>query len=53
LIHGYAAGLRLGEVCRLQVQDIDSRRMVLHVRTGKGGKERLTVLSPASSAWWR
>jgi len=29
----YAAGLRLGEVCRLQVQDIDSRRMVLHVRT--------------------
>ena len=42
----YAAGLRLGEVCRLQVTDIDSRRMVLHVRAGKGAKERLTILSP-------
>jgi integrase/recombinase XerD len=41
----YAAGLRLGEVCRLQVTDIDSRRMVLHV-LGKGSKERLTILSP-------
>jgi len=38
--------LRLGEVCRLQVTDIDSRRMVLHVRAGKGAKERLTILSP-------
>jgi len=41
----YAAGLRLGEVCHLRVPDIDSQRMVIHV-TGKGGKERLTVLSP-------
>jgi integrase/recombinase XerD len=41
----YAAGLRLKEVCHLQVPDIDSRRMAIHVR-GKGGKERLTVLSP-------
>jgi integrase/recombinase XerD len=29
----YAAGLRLSEVCHLQVPDIDSKRMVLHVRT--------------------
>jgi integrase/recombinase XerD len=41
----YAAGLRLGEVCPLRVTDIDSARKVIHVR-GKGGKERLTVLSP-------
>src|SRR5262245_7711845 len=41
----YAAGLRLGEVCRLRVADVDSSRMVIHVRTAKGGKERLTVLS--------
>ena len=40
------AGLRLGEVCRLRVPDIDSSRMVIHVRTAKGGRERLTVLSP-------
>ncbi len=42
----YGAGLRLSEVCQLQVTDIDSKRMVVHVRAGKGAKERLTVLSP-------
>jgi integrase len=42
----YAAGLRLGEGCRLRVEDIDSQRMVLHIRCGKGNRERLTVLSP-------
>ncbi len=41
----YAAGLRLGEVCHLRVEDIDSRRLVIRVR-GKGNRERLTVLSP-------
>jgi integrase/recombinase XerD len=41
----YAAGLRLGEACRLRVEDIDSRRMVIRV-LGKGSRERLTVLSP-------
>jgi integrase len=38
--------LRLGETCHLRVEDIDSQRMVIHVRAGKGAKERLTVLSP-------
>ena len=42
----YAAGLRLGEVCQLRVEDIDSKRMVIRVRNGKGNQERLTVLSP-------
>jgi site-specific recombinase XerD len=43
----YAAGLRLGEVLRLQVRDIDSQRGVLHIRAAKGRKDRLVPLSPA------
>jgi site-specific recombinase XerD len=42
----YAAGLRIGEACKLRVEDIDSKRMVIRVRQGKGCKERYTLLSP-------
>ena len=41
----YASGLRISESCRLRPEDIDSRRMVIHVRSGKGGYDRYTVLS--------
>lgn len=41
----YAAGLRLGEVVELRVGDIDSARMVINVRQGKGKKDRVTPLS--------
>jgi integrase/recombinase XerD len=42
----YGCGLRIGEVARLQVGDIDSGRMVLIVKQGKGQKDRLVPLSP-------
>jgi integrase/recombinase XerD len=42
----YACGLRIGEVVRLRVADIDSRRGVLCVRQGKGRKDRQVPLSP-------
>jgi len=41
----YACGLRLGEVLNLQASAIDSSRMVVHVRQGKGAKDRLVPLS--------
>ena len=43
----YATGLRCDEVRRLQVGDIDSQRMLIHVRMGKGRIPRDIGLSPA------
>jgi len=42
----YAAGLRVSELCQWQVTDIDSARMVLRVRQGKGQHDRYVMLSP-------
>jgi site-specific recombinase XerD len=42
----YAAGLRVREVVRLKVASIDSERMLLHIESGKGGKDRYAMLSP-------
>jgi integrase/recombinase XerD len=53
----YACGLRIGEVVRLRVADIDSQRGVLVVRQGKGRKDRQVPLSPLLleelRAYWR
>jgi len=44
----YSCGLRLREGTRLQVRDIDSQRMMVHVRNGKGGKDRYVPLPQRS-----
>jgi integrase/recombinase XerD len=53
----YGAGLRREELCRLKVEDVDSRRMVIHVRQGKGNKDRDVTLSPrlleVLRAYWK
>jgi integrase/recombinase XerD len=41
----YAAGLRVSEVVALTPRDIDSANMVVHVRQGKGRKDRYVMLS--------
>jgi site-specific recombinase XerD len=43
----YATGLRVSEVTVLQLTDIDSQRMQIRVRNGKGQKERCTLLTQA------
>jgi len=45
LLVAYSGGLRAGEIVRLKVGDIDSKRMMIRVNQGKGGKDRYTLLS--------
>jgi site-specific recombinase XerD len=42
----YATGARRAEVAHLKISDIDSQRMVVHIRGGKGRKDRDVMLSP-------
>ena len=46
LMVAYSGGLRVSEIANLTVSDIDSKRMVIHVRLGKGKKDRFVALSP-------
>ena len=41
----YSGGLRISEAVRLKVTDIDSERMTIRVRQGKGKKDRYTLLA--------
>jgi len=42
----YATGARRAEATNLKISDIDSQRMVVHIREGKGGRDRDVMLSP-------
>lgn len=49
----YACGLRVGELSSLRVADIDGARMLIHVHSGKGRKDRLVPLSASLLALLR
>ncbi len=51
IVHVLAfGGLRVGELCHLKVEDIEFERNILHVRSGKGDKDREVVLEDRSRA---
>jgi integrase/recombinase XerD len=53
----YSTGMRRAELCRLKVSDIDSQRMMIRIRQGKGSRDREVPLSPklleTLRAYWR
>lgn len=49
----YSTGMRNAELRHLQVRDIDSRAMLIHVSHGKGGRDRYVPLSPTLLATLR
>ena len=53
----YGSGLRISEAVSLKLENIDSKRMLIHVQQGKGAKDRYTVLSHRLlillRAYWR
>jgi site-specific recombinase XerD len=53
----YSSGLRVSETARLKMTDIDSKRMMVRVRQGKGGNDRYSILSQTAlehlRQYWR
>ncbi len=53
----YGGGLRISEVLQLRIRDVDSERMVLRIRQGKGRKDRYAPLTPmllcALRTYWK
>ena len=53
----YGCGLRVSEAMRLQIRDVDSQRMVIHIRQSKGHKDRYvplgTTLLDQLRDYWR
>jgi site-specific recombinase XerD len=48
-----STGIRSAELLQLRVADVDSRRMLIHIRQGKGGRDRFVPLSPTLLATLR
>ena len=48
ILNAQSMGLRLGETLNLRVSDIDSEGMKVHIRQGKGKKDRFVTLPEAS-----
>jgi integrase/recombinase XerD len=57
LMLAYASGLRVSEVVRLRIEDIDGQRGLIHIRDAKGKRDRFTVLPESLRgellAYWR
>jgi site-specific recombinase XerD len=57
LMIAYSSGLRVNEVVKLKAEDIDSKRMLIHIKGAKGRKDRYTLLSETVletlRAYWR
>ncbi len=49
----YGSGLRIGEVCSLKPGDIDSKRMLIHIRDGKRQRDRFVMLPERVLLWLR
>jgi len=53
----YSSGLRASETARLKITDIDSKRMMVRITQGKGGKDRYSILSQTTlehlREYWR
>lgn len=49
----YSSGLRRGELINLKIEDIDSSRMVIHIKDAKGNKDRYTLLSETTLCYLR
>jgi integrase/recombinase XerD len=41
----YSVGLRVSEIVNLRIEDIDSKRMLIHIKNAKGKKDRIVPLS--------
>lgn len=42
---GFSTGMRVSEVCNLKITDIDSKKMLIHIKNAKGRKDRIVPLS--------